>query len=75
MTSKQSINNIEHLYRFYTFTQLSEHPLKITRVPEPKLRHNINNLKQQNPKLNEEELAWHFLNKLLDGSAELEVVE
>ncbi len=75
MTSKQSINNIEHLYRFYTFTQLSDHSLKITRVPEPKLRHNINNLKQQNPKLNEEELAWHFLNKLLYGSAEAEVVE
>lgn len=72
------MNQIDPLYRFYTFPQLeSKEPhWNIKRIPDSKLCQNINNIKQSNLQLIEEEdLAWYFLDSYLDklGNTENEI--
>jgi RNA polymerase sigma factor (sigma-70 family) len=72
------MNQIEPLYRFYTFPQPDpkEHLWNIKRITDSKLRQNINNIKRSKPQLiKEEDFAWYFLYLYLDdsGNSEAEI--
>ncbi|MBG1260615.1 hypothetical protein [Nostoc commune] len=69
------MNQIESLYRFYTFPQLElkENHWNIKRIPDSKLCQNINNIKRSKPQLiKEEDFAWYFLYSYLDDSGNAE---
>jgi hypothetical protein len=69
------MNQIESLYRFYTFPQLElkEPRWNIKRIPDSKLRQNINKIIQSNLQLTEEEdFAWYFLYSYLENSENTE---
>ncbi|MBW4502410.1 MAG: hypothetical protein KME57_23295 [Scytonema hyalinum WJT4-NPBG1] len=69
------MNQIDPLYRFYTFPQLEpkEPGWNIKWIPDSKLRQNINNIKRLKPQLTkEEDFAWYFLYSYFDESENAE---
>ncbi|BAZ08379.1 hypothetical protein NIES4071_01840 [Calothrix sp. NIES-4071] len=71
------MSHIDPLYRFYTRPQVMVQGTRwnIKWRPDSKLCQNINNLKQQNPDLTKEDLAWHFFNTYLYDSENAEAEE
>jgi hypothetical protein len=69
------MNQIDPLYRFYTFPklELKESRWNIKWIPDSKLRQNINNIKRLKPQLTkEEDFAWYFLYSYFDESENAE---